>query len=62
MTKSWTSKQSLHLGGVFTLMGAYMMVAWAQKKKSMLLKSIEGTNPKLESILKKKPLVIPGVL
>lgn len=38
------------------------MKNWAKKKKDTLLKTISGTDEKLEAILKKKALLIPGLL
>lgn len=39
-----------------------MMISWAAKKKKLLLESVKGQDSKLEAALKKKALVIPGIL
>ena len=39
-----------------------MMKVWAKKKKNMLLESIKGTDEKLEASLKRKALLVPGLI
>lgn len=54
MTKSWMS-------GLFTAFGASIMLAWAKKKKKLLLEAFKD-DAKLSAELARKALLIPGVL
>ena len=44
------------------MFGASIMKAWAAKKKHILLDTIKGTDEKLEESLKKKAILVPGLL
>ena len=47
-------------GGAFTLAGIYQMALWAQKKKKLLLDSIQDDDD-LKSKLAKKKVLFPGL-